>query len=84
MQLEKKAERDKMKKKVTIKEYACKLLQFAYKRKTNPGHTYLDILEKVKAKFPDCNTSHASIAGYATQLRNSGVALPDRPRSKKN
>ena len=47
------------------------------------GHSYAEILDQLKVRFPKAVTTSRTLAWYATQLRNEGIQVPHRPRAKK-
>lgn len=46
-----------------------------------PGLPYLDILKQIREEFPDCKTSVGCLRWYASQLRDRGEPVPERPRN---
>lgn len=45
------------------------------------GMSFAEILDDVKATFPNANTSYACLRWYAVHMRHAGVTLPRRPKS---
>lgn len=48
----------------------------------NLGHSYEEILRRVRVYFPNAETTPRSLAWYASKMRCAGVHVPFRPRAK--
>ena len=46
------------------------------------GHPYEAVLQRVLRFFPNAETTHRSLAWYASKMRGAGMMVPYRPRAK--